>query len=66
MSFINDIADNQIFVNAFKASMPYYVSVNQIWCDEATKTSPTPKSRSGFYCAPNYYIKKSDSCDTFY
>lgn len=66
MSLVSDILNNQTFLNAFKASMPFVITVDQIWCDNATKTSFTPESRSGFYCYPNYYIKKSDSCDTFY
>ena len=66
MSLVNDIANNQTFLNAFKASMEVIPTVDWIWCDNATKTSFTPESRSGFYCSPCFLLKKSDSCDTFY
>jgi|TARA_R110002012_G_scaffold220619_1_gene392285 hypothetical protein len=66
MSLINDINNNLTFLNAFKASMPFVITVDQIWCDNATKTSFTPESRSGFYCEPCFWLKPSDSCDTFY
>ena len=66
MSLVSDILNNQTFVKAFKAGMPYFINVDQIWCDSASKSELFPLSKSGFYCYPNYYIKKSDSCDTFY